>query len=134
MSFCQQPISSGSDAAEACFCLVEDPGGCVLAEAPAAYRPRHPERTGFYQLFETHFDGYVRAYEERFETRSGPMRPVVVGSVEAFLDCGRLQGGFARIRCDKCRHPAKPTSARPPLAAGMHICTGPWRRAAASLK
>jgi hypothetical protein len=25
-----------------------------------------------------------------------------VQSVEEFLDCGRLQGGFARIRCDKC--------------------------------
>ena len=28
---------------------------------------------------------------------------MVVRSVEAFLDCGRLQGGFARIRCPKCR-------------------------------
>jgi hypothetical protein len=68
-----------------------------------AYRPRHPERTGFYQLFETYFDSYVRVYEERFEPRSGPLRPVVVNTVEAFLDCGRLQGGFARIRCPKCR-------------------------------
>ena len=82
---------------------VEDPGGSLIAETPAQYRPRHPERTGFYQLFETHFDSYVRAYEERFEARSGPLRPVVVRSVEAFLDCGRLQGGFARIRCPKCR-------------------------------
>ena len=53
--------------------------------------------------FETHFDSYVRAYEERFEPRSGPLRPVVPRSVEEFLSCGRLQGGFARIRCDKCR-------------------------------
>jgi len=103
MSFCLQPISFRPGAAEACFCPVEDPGGCILAEAPAAYRPRHPEHTGFYQLFETHFDSYVRAYEERFEARSGPLRPVVARSVEAFLDCGRLQGGFARIRCPKCR-------------------------------
>ena len=29
------------------------------------------------------------------------MRPVVARAVEEFLDCGRLQGGFARIRCDK---------------------------------
>jgi hypothetical protein len=27
---------------------------------------------------------------------------VVTRTVEAFLDCGRLQGGFARIRCPKC--------------------------------
>jgi len=30
------------------------------------------------------------------------LRPVVVRSVEEFLACGRLQGGFARIRCPKC--------------------------------
>ena len=75
----------------------------LIAEAPAQYRPRHPERSAFYQLFEDHFDSYVRGYEERFEPRSGPLRPVVVRSVEEFLGCGRLQGGFARVRCPKCR-------------------------------
>ena len=45
-------------------------------------------------LFETHFDSYVRAYEERFEPRSGPLRPVVARSVEEFLSCGRLQGAL----------------------------------------
>jgi hypothetical protein len=72
------------------------------ADPPVQYRPRHPEQTEFYQLFEDHFDNYVRGYEERFEPRSGPVRPVVVRSVEEFLSCGRLQGGFARIRCPKC--------------------------------
>jgi len=74
----------------------------TVAEPPAVYRPRHPERSPFYRLFETHFDRYVRAYEERFEPRSGPLRPVVVRSVEDFLGCGRLEGGFAGIRCAKC--------------------------------
>jgi hypothetical protein len=103
MPFCHPPIITWPGAAEVFFIPAEDPGGWIVAEAPAAYRPRHPERTGFYQLFETHFDSYVRAYEERLEPRSGPLRTVVVRSVEAFLDCGRLQGGFARIRCPKCR-------------------------------
>jgi hypothetical protein len=39
----------------------------------------------------------------RFEANSGPLRPAVGRSVEELLACGRLQGGFARIRCDKCR-------------------------------
>ncbi len=52
----------------------EDPGGSLIAEAPAQYRPRHPEQTEFYQLFEEHFDSYVRGYEERFEPRSGALR------------------------------------------------------------
>ena len=73
-----------------------------VCDPPSPYKPRHPENTAVYQLFEEHFDSYVRAYEERFEPRSGPLRPVVVQSVEQFLACGRLQGGFAPIRCPKC--------------------------------
>jgi hypothetical protein len=66
----------------------EDLGAWIVAGPPTPYKPRHPERTAFYQLFETHIDSYVRAYEERFETRSGPLRPVVVRSVEEFLSWG----------------------------------------------
>ena len=102
MPFYHQPIIAWPYAVEDCLCAHEDPGARIISEPAAEYRPRHPERTGFYQLFETHFDSYVRAYEERFESRSGPLRPVVVRSVEEFLACGRLQGGFARIRCPKC--------------------------------
>ena len=83
--------------------------GAVAAPAssPAwglgVYRPRHPERTAFYQLFEKHFDRYLYAYDECFEPRFGPLRSVVQPAVEAFLDCGRLMGGFARIRCPSCK-------------------------------
>ena len=65
----------------------------LVAEPAGVYRPRHPEQTAFYQLFDKHFDDYVYAYEERFEFKVGPLRPVVRPSVEAFLDCGRLYGG-----------------------------------------
>ena len=58
----------------------------------------------FYQLFDKHFDDYVYAYEERFEAKAGPLRSVVRPTVEAFLDCGRLYGGFARIRCPSCQN------------------------------
>jgi len=102
MSFRCQPIVLGSHAVEAYLCADQDPNGGVVSEPTPQYRPRHPERTAFYQLFETHFDSYIRAYEERFEPHSGPLRPVVVRSVEGFMACGRLQGGFARIRCPKC--------------------------------
>jgi putative ABC transport system permease protein len=62
-----------------------------------------------------HFDSYVRAYEERFEARAGPLRPVVVRSVEAFLDCGRLQGGFASFTAPTATAPEPPF--RPPMMA-----------------
>jgi hypothetical protein len=102
MSVQFQPIIHDSPAGKPYYCAEEDSAGWIVAEFSPQYRPRHPERSAFYQLFETHFDSYVRAYEERFEPRSGPLRPVVVRSVEEFLSCGRLEGGFARIRCTKC--------------------------------
>jgi hypothetical protein len=37
----------------------------------------------------------------RFEPQSGPLRPVAVRSAEEFLSRGRLEGGFARIRCGR---------------------------------
>ncbi len=103
MPFQLRTIIPGLQAAKACLCIDRDAAGWIIRESPPQYRPRHPERSVFYQLFETHFDGYVRAYEERFEPQSGPLRSVVVRSVEEFLSCGRLQGGFAQTRCDKCR-------------------------------
>ena len=79
--------------------------GLLFALDPTIYRPRHPEKSVFYKLLERHFDRYVYAYEERFEQRSGPLRSVVRPAVEAFLSCGRPDGGsgFARIRCDACK-------------------------------
>jgi ribosomal protein S27E len=75
-----------------------------MATCPVqVYRPRRPERTDFYRILEKHFDAYVWAYEERFELSSGPLRPVVRSSVEAFLGCGRPEGGFARIKCPDCK-------------------------------
>lgn len=79
------------------------PWGVGIAEGVSVYRPRHPERTAFYRLFDRHFDRYLGVYDERFEPRSGPLRPVVRRSGDAFLDCGRLINGFARIRCPSCR-------------------------------
>jgi hypothetical protein len=102
VSFRPQPITAGPLVAEPYGCVEEDAAGWMVAESPPQYRPRHPERSAFYQLFETHVDSYVRAYEERFEAQSGSLRPVVVRSVEDFLSCGRLPGGFARIRCPQC--------------------------------
>ena len=74
-----------------------------VREPEAVYRPRHPERTALYRLFEGHFEEYVRRHEARFERGSGPLRAVVERTVAAYLDCGRLFGGFARLRCPACR-------------------------------
>ncbi|MGQ0613933.1 MAG: hypothetical protein ACT4PV_09380 [Planctomycetaceae bacterium] len=99
-------------------CIPQGPLASHVHEGRSVHRPRHPERTALYRLFERHFDDYVRAHEERFEPRDGPLRGVVQESVEAFLGCGRFLGGLARIRCPRCRgeHPPRssPAERNPP--------------------
>ena len=46
------------------------PLALLVREPEAAYRPRHPERTALYRLFDRHFDEYARSHEERFERAS----------------------------------------------------------------
>jgi hypothetical protein len=70
---------------------------------PEVYRPRHPERTDLYKLFERDFDRFTSEYDERFEPGYGPLRRVVQRTVHEYLECGRPEGGFARIRCPSCR-------------------------------
>jgi hypothetical protein len=71
----------------------------MIRETPAVYRPRRPEQAVFYRLVRDHFEVFALVHEERFEASDGPLRPVVRKVVNQFLDCGRLENGFARVRC-----------------------------------
>jgi hypothetical protein len=44
-----------------------------------------------------------RVHEERFEPTHGPLRAAARRAVGRFLDCGLLEHGFARVRCDAGR-------------------------------
>ena len=77
-------------------------GAGLVREAPGPYRPRHPEHTPFYRLIETHFATFATVHEERFEPTDGPLRAVVRRVVDSYLDCGRPENGFARVRCPRC--------------------------------
>jgi hypothetical protein len=50
-----------------------------------------------------HFAALERVHEERFEPTHGPLRAAARRAVGRFLDCGLLEHGFARVRCDACR-------------------------------
>ena len=43
-------------------------------------------------------------YEERYQPRYGYLRPIIPEVVNKYLDCGDLERGFARIRCEHCNH------------------------------
>ncbi|NLY03093.1 MAG: hypothetical protein GXY83_44145 [Rhodopirellula sp.] len=51
-----------------------------------------------------HFDTFEQVYDERYQCKYGFWRSVVDHSVRAFLKCGDLQQGFARVRCGDCGH------------------------------
>jgi hypothetical protein len=69
----------------------------------AVYQPRRPQETPLFRLVEDHFETLLRVHEEEFEPRYGRLRRAARRAVEKFLDCGVLERGFARVRCDRCR-------------------------------
>jgi len=68
------------------------------------YRPRRPRQSPLWQCLSGHFDAFLDAYEERYQPRYGFLRPIIPEGVSKFLDCGDLEHGFARVRCDHCKH------------------------------
>lgn len=74
--------------------------------ATATYRPRHPERTPFYQCLEDYWEEFKQSYPYFYEAKFGPWRPVVEKTVDRFLECGIFRHGFARLKCGRCSHQA----------------------------
>jgi ribosomal protein S27E len=68
------------------------------------YRPRNPQASGLWRVIDEHFETFQQVYDERFAAKYGFWRPVVERSVTAFLKCGDLHEGFARVRCPDCHH------------------------------
>lgn len=75
---------------------------CV--EPRPLYQPRDPQASDLWRLLDEHFDSFQQVYDERYQAKYGYWRPIVEQSVAAFLKCGDLQEGFARVRCPDCKH------------------------------
>jgi hypothetical protein len=69
-----------------------------------SYRVKNPRKSPLWQCARRHFDEVVALYPEHYEPRYGRLRPIIPEVVQKFLDCGVLERGFARIRCDHCQH------------------------------
>ena len=74
-----------------------------MAECSApAFQLRHPRQTPLFRIVYQFKDEFLGSYQELFEPRYGPLRPVVGSVLERFLACGDLKLGFARVRCEDC--------------------------------
>ncbi len=51
---------------------------------------------------EAHYETVKGVWEERFERIYGFWRGFVDDVVDAYLDCGRFEAGFARVKCSDC--------------------------------
>jgi hypothetical protein len=62
------------------------------------YRRRRPERTLLYQIVERHYPAFV----EHLAAAGKQLPTHVRQAFDGYLECGRLEHGFLRLRCDSC--------------------------------
>ena len=75
------------------------PGREARLDAGAPPYQRHrPERTLLYRLV----DEYYPAFLEQLTVEGRSVPGYVRREFEAYLQCGRLEHGFLRVRCDTC--------------------------------
>jgi len=68
------------------------------------YRPRKPRASPLWQCLSRYIHAFLAAYEQRFQPHYGFLRPIIPEVVDKFMDCGDLEHGFARVRCDHCQY------------------------------
>jgi hypothetical protein len=64
------------------------------------YRPRRPGDSALYQVIETHLETFLAHTAGDAESSGVPV--FVKREFEAYLRCGILAHGFARVRCEGC--------------------------------
>jgi ribosomal protein S27E len=64
------------------------------------YERHRPEQTLLYQIIEQHYPDFLSA----MEAQGRPLPGYVQNEFDAFLQCGRLEQGFLRLRCEDCKH------------------------------
>ena len=73
---------------------------CNLRAAGPRYRRRRPEGTALYRVIQRHLETFVARVEAAVTTVHWPA--FVLREFFAFLTCGILAHGFARVFCRAC--------------------------------
>ncbi len=76
----------------------------LQVENTAVYHPRNPKDSALWNLLDQHYENFELNYHERFEKEYGFFRSIISEVVHAYLKCGDLKEGFARVQCPDCKH------------------------------
>lgn len=75
-----------------------------VKSASALYRRRTPTDSPLYRIAYNERQNLEHHWEQLFEQEYGCLRHEVLDSLDAFLNCGIIAHGCARILCDTCNH------------------------------
>ena len=73
----------------------------AIEEIGLLYRRRNPEESTLYQVFQTHLETFLAQVASDPDARDLPK--YVKRELRAYLSCGILSHGFARVYCKDCR-------------------------------
>lgn len=76
------------------------PARNVWASQAPYYERHQPEKTLLYQLVQEHYP----VFKSSLEGQGQSLPRYVQREFEDFLQCGRLEYGFLRVRCEDCHH------------------------------
>jgi ribosomal protein S27E len=68
--------------------------------ATPAYQRHRPEQTALYSIVSEHYPRFV----QEIERAGGHLPGFVRQEFEDYLECGLLEHGFLRVKCDGCCH------------------------------
>ncbi len=68
------------------------------------YRPRRPTTTPLYPVVQHHLETFLAAQATERDPMGYGVPSWVEKDLRAYLRCGILAHGFARVRCDDCGH------------------------------
>lgn len=66
------------------------------------YQRRSPEKSTLYRIVSSGREKLPLVWEDRFQSQYGVLRDEVLKTFDAFLNCGLLCHGAARLYCDQC--------------------------------
>ena len=76
------------------------PASPLAGNNRAPYQRHQPEHTLLYQLVERHYP----TFNTLMAKTGRPLPDIVQQEFDAYLKCGRLEHGFLRVQCSRCKH------------------------------